>query len=342
MIYVGIDYHKKYSQVEAMDKEGKTLSRARLSNDAETLRRWFASLPEPCEVVVEACRNWQVMYEMLEDMDEVKMIHIANPCKVRAIAEAKIKTDTIDAHTLTHLLRCNLIPTIYVPSKETRDIKDILRQRMFLVRTSTRIKNRIHALLDKHRVSMPDLSDPFGKKGLAFLKKLSLPHPANLLLRQDIELIEALNTCIKEAEKEVMDILNTDERYNLVRTLPGLGPILAGVVTLEIDKIERFPHTKKLLSYAGLVPSTYASGGRHYYGSLIKQSNKWLRWAMVEASWTAQRVSPYCQYYYRRYLYKGHNTAICVLARRLLEILWSILTYRRPYEERSPYALTKS
>ena len=61
MIYVGIDYHKKYSQVEAMDKEGKTLARTKLLNDEQTLKRYFSSLPEPCEVVIEACRNWQLM-----------------------------------------------------------------------------------------------------------------------------------------------------------------------------------------------------------------------------------------------------------------------------------------
>jgi len=86
MIYVAIDYHKKYSQVEAMNREGKVLSRARLVNDELTLKRWFSSLGGGCEVVLEACRNWQVMYEILELMDEVEKIHLANPYKVRAIA----------------------------------------------------------------------------------------------------------------------------------------------------------------------------------------------------------------------------------------------------------------
>ena len=205
---------------------------------------------------------------------------------------------------------------------------------MFLVRMNTRIKNRIHALIEKYRISMPDVSDLFGKTGLSFLKKCNLPYPGNLLLKQDIEILEALNALIKETEKEVLNLLNEDERYEIARTLPGLGAILAGVVILEIDRIERFPNAKKLLSYAGLVPTTYASGGKCYHGHLIKQSNKWLRWAMVEASWAAQRVSPYFQSCYRRYLHKGSNTAICVLARRFLEILWPMLIYRRPYEER--------
>jgi len=208
---------------------------------------------------------------------------------VRAIAEARIKTDTIDASTLAHLLRAKLIPSIYVPSEDTRRRKDLLRQRIFLVRMATRVKNGLHSLIERYRIMMPSLSDPFGKRGLSYLKGLRLPSAGDLLLRQDIQLLEALTLLIKEAE---------------------------------------------LLSYAGLVPTTYASGGRCYHGHLIKTSNKWLRWAMIEASWTAQRCSPYCQSYYRRYLHKGHNTAVCVLARRLLEILWVCLKKRRYYEER--------
>lgn len=334
MIYVGIDYHKRYSQVEAMDKDGKVVARGRLANKGEVLRRWFSSLPGSCEVVIEACRNWQLMYEILEGMDEVERILVANPYKVRAIAEARIKTDSIDASTLAHLLRAHLIPSIYVPSEDTRRRKDLLRQRIFLVRMATRVKNRLYALIERYRISMPSLSDPFGKTGLSYLKALRLPSPGDLILRQDIQLLEALNQLIKEAEREVSQLFSGDQRYEIARSLPGLGSILSGVVVVEMDQVERFPTPKKLLSYAGLVPTTYASGGRLYHGHLIKTSNKWLRWAMIEASWTAQRCSPYCQNYYRRYLYKGHNTAICVLARRLLEILWVCLRKRRYYEER--------
>lgn len=334
MIYVGIDYHKKYSQVEAMDEEGKTVARAKLANGENILKRWFSSLPGSCEVVIEACWNWQMMYEILESMDEVERVYVANPYKVRAIAEARIKTDTIDASTLAHLLRANLIPSVYIPSEGTRKKKEVLRQRMFLVRMATRVKNRLHALIERYRVAMPSLSDPFGKTGLSYLKDLRLPPPGGFLLRQDIELLEALSVLIKEAEKEVSNLFSGDEGYEIARSLPGLGLILSGVVVAEIDRIDRFPTPSKLLSYAGLVPTTYASGGRIYHGHLIKTSNKWLRWAMVEASWTAQRCSPYCQTYYRRHLHKGHNTAVCILARRLLEILWVCLRERRCYEER--------
>ena len=141
------------------------------------------------------------MYDIFNEIDEVGKVHVANPCKVRAIAEAKIKTDAIDARTLAHLLKSNLIPIVYVPSNETRRTKDILRQRMFLVRIATRIKSRIHDLVERYRIKLPKLSDPFGKTGISFLKNINLTYPANLVLRQDLFFLKALNTLIKEAKK---------------------------------------------------------------------------------------------------------------------------------------------
>lgn len=173
---------------------------------------------------------------MLELMDEVQRIHLANPHKVRAIAEAKIKTDTIDNHTLANLLRGGLIPAVQVPSKETREVKKVLRQRMFLVRMRTQVKNWIHALLDWYRVSLPSFSDAFGKAGLLYLQKLKLPNPGDFLLGQDLKLLEVLDLCVKEAAGEVRNLLAGDERFEIAQSLPELGLILAGVSVLEIDR----------------------------------------------------------------------------------------------------------
>jgi len=89
---------------------------------------------------------------------------------VRAIAEARIKTDKIDSETLAHLLRTGLIPQAYAPSKDIRAIKRVLRKRMFFVRVRTMLKNRIKALLVQHSVEIPQVSDLYGKKGLKWLK----------------------------------------------------------------------------------------------------------------------------------------------------------------------------
>lgn len=335
MNYVGIDYHKRYSVVTAIDEKGRMIRTTRLDNKHEPFQSFFSSLDGPSEAVLEATRTWGVLYDLLEEIDGVESVSLAHSLKVRAIAEAKIKTDTIDSHTLAQLLRVDLIPAAYIPSKETRSFKEMIRQRIFLVRMRTRLKNRIHVLLDRCHVPSPPVTDLFGRGGTAYLKKLNLSGVDSEILRENLELLEALDDLIKEAEREIQRLVGNDPRVTSLRSIPGLGPILAVVVALEIDDITRFSAAPKLAAYAGLVPSTYASGGKVFHGHILHTINKWLRWAFVEAAWVAMRSSPYCRAYYEyRKRDKGPHVAIIALARRLSEIVWHVLNEKRGYEER--------
>jgi len=339
MNYAGIDYHKRYSHVTAINEEGKVICSKRLENKPETFQTFFKGLEGPSEVVLEASRTWGVMYDLLEAIDEVESVQLAHSQKVRAIAEAKIKTDKIDAGILAQLLRADLIPAAYIPGKQTRSYKEMIRQRVFLVRMRTRLKNRIHVLLDRLHIPLPSVTDIFGKRGTDYLRKLNLPGVDGEILREDLDLLEVFNRLIKEAEREIGSLMGEDPRVKLLRTVPGLGPILAAVVALEIDRVERFSLPSKLASYAGLVPSTYASGGRIFHGKLVPMTNKWLRWALVEAAWGSLRTSPYCRSYFESHKrHKGPHTAAIALARRLIEIVWHVLMENRNYEERLPYS----
>jgi integron integrase len=177
MNYVGIDYHKRYSVVTAIDEKGQVIRTKRLDNRHEPFQAFFSSLDGPSEAVLEATRTWGVLYDLLEETDGVESVTLAHSLKVRAIAEAKIKTDKIDSHTLAQLLRVDLIPAAYIPSKETRSFKDMIRQRVFLVRMRTRLKNRIHVLLDRRHIPPPPVTDIFGKGGTSYRK--TLQHYAN-------------------------------------------------------------------------------------------------------------------------------------------------------------------
>lgn len=335
MNYVGIDYHKKYSHVTAINEEGKVISSKRLENRPESFQGFFGRLQGPNQAVLEASRTWGVMYDLLEEIEGIVSVQLAHPQKVRVIAAAKIKTDKIDSHILAQLLRADLIPIAYIPGKETRSYKEMIRQRVFLVRMRTRLKNRIHVLLDRLHISLPSVTDLFGKRGTDYLRKLSLPGVDGEILRENLQLLEAFNTLIKEAEREIDLLLRDNPLVKLLRTVPGLGSILAAVVALEIDRIERFARPSKLASYAGLVPSTYASGGKLFHGRLLPMSNKWLRWALVEAAWISIRTSPYCRAYFESHKrHKGPHTAAIALARRLSEIVWHVLMENRAYEER--------
>jgi transposase len=211
----------------------------------------------------------------------------------------------------------------------------MIRQRVFLVRTRTRLKNRIHVLLDRLHIPMPSVTDVFGKRGTNYMRQLKLSGVDQAILDENLNLLEVLNQLIKESEQEIEALLGQDGRVQRLRTIPGMGAILSAVVATEIDRIDRFSDPRKLAAYAGLVPSTYASGGKTFHGHLLPFTNKWLRWALVEAAWVAIRHSPYCRNFYEsRKRRKSAHTAAIALARRLSEIIWHVWHEERVYEER--------
>ena len=333
MLYAGVDTHKKYSRVVVTDDQGIKVAQASLSNDQASFSDFFAKLNEPTKAVVEAGRNWGIIYDMLDGLGIEPTL--ANPLKTRAIAEAKIKTDSIDARTLSDLLRADLIPKVYVPMREVRSQKDLLRQRLWLVSVRTMVKNRIHHILDRNHIAVSFHSDMFGKGGREEISGIKLEAPDNLMLRAHLEILDHLQLQVKNSEKWIREAVKGNHTVSILRTIPGLGKVLSALVAMEIDDIRRFFSPGKLCAYAGLVPTTYASGGKVRHGRLIPSCNRWLRWAFVEAAWIAQRTSPYCHAYYERIkTRKGANSAATALARRLCEITWHCLNDNRPYEER--------
>jgi transposase len=240
----------------------------------------------------------------------------------------------VDALILAQLLRANLVCSVHICSKEARHRKEVLRQRCFFVRQRTMLRNRIHRLLGgQHNVKLPQCSDIFGKKGMGFLDKLELAAPAGLLLKQQLEILRTLGLRIAEDEKVLAEMLKETPDLARVRSLPGMGPILAAVVVSEVDSIARFPSAQKFCGYAGLCPSTSSSGGKTFQGKLVRQCNKWLRWAFVEAAWVAIGCSPYFGDFYKRKRAHGKkaNTAILATARLMARITWQLLTQERSY-----------
>ena len=163
MNYVGIDVHKKYSVLCALDERGRKLREARVEgNTGCGFAQFFRSLEGPSKAVVEACWNWGLIHDQLEELDQVEEVVLAHPAKTRLIADAQIKTDRLDAHALGTLLRGNLVARAHVPRRQTRARKNLLRQRLYWARLRTMLRNRIHALLDRQRgLELPQCSDIF-------------------------------------------------------------------------------------------------------------------------------------------------------------------------------------
>jgi transposase len=242
MYAIGVDFHKAYSHMTVLDAHGGILKAGRVPNTAEAVRAFVAPYRAEGEAVIEATRNWTVMYDLLET--ELRAVHLAHPLKVRAIAEARIKTDRIDSRILAHLLRCDLLPTAYVRPREQRVNQQVLRHRMFLVRVRTMVKNRIHVLIDRQvqvRELAVQFSDLFGSAGLAWLRTVELPAPERRLLNSELALFDALRERIAESDADVRRLAIGDRRVRWARTIPGLGRFFAVLVVHEIGDIRRFP-----------------------------------------------------------------------------------------------------
>ena len=340
MNYVGIDIHKRYSVCAAQEERGRLLGEARVEgNSADGFVQYLQGLGGKSKVVIEACWNWGKLYDLLEGLPQVEEVVLAHPLKTRLIADAQIKTDKLDARALATLLRGGFIARAHVPRPATRRRKDLLRQRLYWSRLRTRLRNRVHALVDRQReVELPQCSDLFGRKGMRALEALELPAPDALLLEEHLELLEVMRCQMADQEKEIAVANTRDPLTRRLLSVPGIGPVLGAVIAAEIDQIERFADASHLCAYAGLVPTTHASGGQVYHGRLLQACDKWLRWAFIEAAWVAIGCSPYFGELYRRHRARGKqaNTAITIVARRMCRIAWTLLHEDRDFTVQPP------
>ena len=239
------------------------------------------------------------------------------------------------ATTLAHLLRANLIPQAYIPPRAVREWREVVRHRAFLVRLQTRVKNRIHTLLAKRGVAPPGHSDLFGVAGRQWLTTLALPDPYAAMRTRYLALLERFTQQLREVERTIDHTVKTTPDAKLLETIPGIGHYLALLILAEIGDIRRFPDPKRLVSYAGLCPSTYASGQTLRHGHLTHQGSPWLRWALVEAAchvWQAPH-SALARLHQRLCQRRDVKTARVAVARKLCTILFAMLRKSEPYRD---------
>ncbi len=331
MNYIGFDCHKRYTFATKIVAESGEVVKQKLANRPEELRGFIG---EGSSVVLEAGRNWDFIYDMIDEEDtEVKLAH---PLKVKAIVSANIKTDAIDSETLAYLLMADLIPEAHLRDRANRGKQQVLRQRAFYVNLRSRVKNLIHCLIEKQhyevREEVEGITDLFGKAGMQWLRSVELSSQDRQLLNSLLELLEQLTIQIAESDGLVKRLYQKDEDAKLVKTIPGIGNFFSVLISTEVDGIARFAAADKFASYCGLVPSTYASGGKLRHGRIIKQGNRWLRWALVEAVWPAIRSNAQLRSYYERIKRrKGALVAAVTTARRMATIVFKVMKDRREF-----------
>jgi transposase len=311
-----------------MDEKGKVVKEKRIRNTVESLEEFVESVEPESKLALEAVGNWYYFYELLEKKGV--NVFLSHPKKTKAIASAKIKTDKIDAKILAHLLRTDLLPLSYIPPKQIRDLREVIRYRASLVKERTVIKNRIKSVLLKNGVTV---DGNYGQKMRKKVLGLSLRECFIQELKGYFCLLESFGFQIKQVDKTIRELALEREETRLLMTMPGIGYYSALLIYAEIGEIERFPSPGHLCSYAGLVPSVRSSGGKTRHGHITKEGSKWLRWILVEVSRHIAQGSVRFYALSKRVEKKhGKSAARIAVAREALRVIYRMLKHKEPFK----------
>jgi transposase len=200
--YIGVDVHREFAEVAVLE-DGVARSGGRVPATPEGIRILADSLGPDDEVAIEATVNTFAVAKLLEE--RVARVVISNPLKTRAIAEAKIKTDQIDARVLAQLLAAGFLPEIWRPSEELSALRRLVAQRTRIVRERTRFKNSVQAVLHRNLVPRCPAADLFGRKGRSWLAEQDLPTDERILVASALRRLDVAGEELALVERELAE-----------------------------------------------------------------------------------------------------------------------------------------
>ena len=324
--YMALDIHREYILVGAWNEEKDwILTPRRVST--EKFPEWAKkNLRRGDIVVLETTTNVWTTYDLVAPL--ASRVLVANAAEVGEIANARVKTDKEDVKRLLKLLIGGIVPEVWVPPVEVRELRAFISYRGRLVKTATMIRNRLQSLLHKHNLKLAEagLLDQAwweAQKKVSTLEKMQI--------RQELVLLQEVEN-LKAAVDEELQRQSTSSRWGKpalqLMQLPGVGFVVAMTVLAAIGDISRFENAKQLVGYAGLGAGVHDSGKTHKEKKITKKGRRELRWAMVEAAWRAVGMSPFWKAEYEKHLHRMRkpNQAIVVIARKLLIAIWHVLS----------------
>ena len=330
--YIGLDIYKKYCVIAGVDREGRVVLPA-VRVEHTDLEGWLKQKLQPSDhVVFESTTNAWHVYDLLEPL--VERVIVANPAKVKQIANARVKTDVRDTFILARLLAANLVPEVWVPPVHVREMRQLLSQRRQLVETHTQVVNRMHSVAHRHHLNH-ERGKRFNEKTTLWQKDKRLSKIEQFQLELEMENHAYIEKQIGRIGKEVAKMSHQKpwaQEMTYLMQLPGFGVITAMTVLAAIGDVQRFNSARHLASYSGLTGGLDQSGTHLVQKGITKEGRKELRWAMVEVAQRAVKSDPHWKRKFQEMQKRMHrNQAIVAIARQLLELVWYILTRRQPY-----------
>jgi transposase len=331
---IGVDLHKKIITVCVMNEKLVVVARKTLyCHQPDEIVEFFRQF-RPFKVVVEATASYYWFVELVEPLAE-KLV-LANPNKLRVIAESTKKTDRLDAQVLAEFLARDMIPQSYMPTPRQRQHRALVRHRQHIRGRITAIRCKLRRILSDYNADRRNLFS--GELGPGYTKQVALSDADRFIVGQlwaDHEhytnQLDALAKMLKEFDKKAPQ--REKEARAVLKTIPGVGTVTIEVVISELGEVTRFRNAKAVCAYAGLAPIVRQSGGKKAKDLAIsKAGSGLLRWILVEASWSAVQHSPKWKRIYERISKRaGGKRAIVAVARKLLCVIYAMLKTMTPY-----------
>lgn len=335
-LYGGIDLHANNSVIALLQENDKVEFEKRLPNDFNTILSHLAPYRDQIVgVVVESTYNWYWLVDgLIEARYQVQLAHTAGMKQYEGL---KYRNDHVDARHLAHLLRLGILPTGYIYPKSQRGLRDLLRKRARLVRQkvdqtliiqSTFTRHTGHAI-NANRVRQlqdDDIDERFVDISVA------------LGVKSNVAVQHCLETQIKQIEKVVMKRLKPVPEFALLKTVPGIGDILAMTIWLETGTLERFAGVGDFASYCRCVDSKHLSNGKRKGKGNVKNGNKYLAWAFLEAAHFAVRFDPQIKRYDQRKSAKSHQlVAIKAVAHKPARACYGMIRDQTPFDRQRAF-----
>lgn len=326
MKIIGCDFHPSFQQIAMVDTETGEHTENRLTPDQAV--QFYSQCKGPVVVGMEASGNTLWFERLLAGLGHE--LRLGDAGKIRAMEVRKQKTDRRDAELLLKLLLENRFPEIWRPSLQERDTRQLLVHRHKLVGMRRQVKNQLQhlamnqGLQRKHRL--------WTKVGRKLLEELPLTGWTARRRDDSLRLLDDLNHDVAELDTAVEQQARENAVAQLLQTHPGVGPITSLAFVLTLGQIERFQHSRQVVSYLGLNPSEHSSGRRQKFGSISKQGNPMLRSLLVEAGQSASRMVPELTRAYQRLKHRKHSgVAKVMVARKLAVRLYWMWRTQQPY-----------
>lgn len=332
--YFGMDIHQDFALLTAVNVQQQVVFPA-VKVAMPQLAAWAAQhLTRSDALVLEVTTNTWYAVDVLEQ--HAGRVVVANPYKTRLIAEAHIKNDKVDALVLAQLLAAGFICEVWVPPSATRQWRTLAQHRATLQQHCTQVKNRLHSLRQRHNLHCPAKS-LFTRAGRQWLRDQAWSAAEALVVQQDLAQLELLEAQLHSVDQQIACLAAQDARIARLLQISGIGVVTAFTLLAVIGDIQRFPSASKLTSYVGLVPRQHQSGQRGYFGHITKAGTPLLRWLLVEAAQAAVRWDPHWQAVHARIARRrGSAIATVAVARKLLVVIWHMLSKATTYQHLRP------